>query len=85
MFSSPLGELLVCSGYVDVLPDGIQYGDILILCTDGLSDYITPLDMEEILDKPKSLPKRLEMLVKKALDNGSSDNISVIGVVYYDE
>jgi protein phosphatase len=41
--------------------------------------------MEEILDMPKSLPKRLEMLVKKALENGGSDNISVIAVVYFDE
>lgn len=70
---------------VDLIPDGIQYGDILILCTDGLSDYVTTLEMEEILDKPKSLPKRLEMLVQKALDNGGSDNVSVIGVVYYEE
>jgi protein phosphatase len=58
---------------------------VLLLCTDGLSDYVPPSDMEEILDMPKSLPKRLEMLVKKALENGGSDNISVIAVVYFDE
>lgn len=70
---------------VELLSDGMQYGDVLILCTDGLSDYVTASDMEEILDMPKSLPKRLEMLVEKALANGGSDNISVIAVVYYDE
>ncbi|MBE6840634.1 MAG: serine/threonine-protein phosphatase [Ruminococcus sp.] len=70
---------------IDVLEEGLRYGDVLLLCTDGLSDYVPPSDMEEILDMPKSLPKRLEMLVKKALENGGSDNISVIAVVYFDE
>lgn len=70
----------------DIIPieDGMRYGDILLLCTDGLSDYVSALDMEEILEMPKSLPKRLELLVKKALENNCNDNITVIAVVYYD-
>lgn len=69
---------------IDFLEDGIEYGDIMLLCTDGLSDYISPLDIEEILQLPKSLPKRLDMLVKKALENNCNDNITIVAIVYCD-
>lgn len=59
---------------------GLHYGDVLMLCTDGLSDYLSPLDMEEIMELSKSLPERLKLLVKKALDCGSKDNITIIAV-----
>ncbi len=61
---------------------GMEYGDLLLLCTDGLSDYVSVLDIEEILEMPKSLNTRLHMLVNKALENGSKDNITIIAVVY---
>ena len=63
------------------LPAGMEYGDLLLLCTDGLSDYVSVLDIEEILEMPKSLKTRLHLLVDKALANGSKDNITVIAVV----
>lgn len=71
--------------HVELLQSSMQYGDILLLCTDGLSDYISHLDMEEILEMPKSLPQRLKLLTEKALEKGGSDNISIIAIVYYDE
>lgn len=67
-----------------VLEGGMEYGDLLLLCTDGLSDYVSVLDIEEVLELPKSLITRLDMLVKKALENGSKDNITVIAIVYYE-
>ncbi len=70
---------------VQNLKGGMQYGDILLLCTDGLSDYLSQLDIEEILELPKSLPKRLEMLVAKALERNCQDNITVVAVVYSDD
>lgn len=70
---------------IDIIPIGsMQYGDILLLCTDGLSDYVSAIDMEEILELPKSLPERLEIMVRKALEKNCNDNITVIAVVYYD-
>ena len=66
------------------LEGGMEYGDLLLLCTDGLSDYVSVLDIEEVLEMPKPLKTRLDILVKKALDNGSKDNITVIAVVYYE-
>lgn len=71
---------------IDLIPieDGMQYGDILLLCTDGLSDYVSALEMEEILEMPISLHKRLSLLVRKALANNSTDNITIIAIVYFD-
>ena len=66
------------------LEGGMEYGDLLLLCTDGLSDYVSVLDIEEVLEMPKPLKTRLDILVKKSLDNGSKDNITVIAVVYYE-
>lgn len=66
--------------------DGIlQYGDILLICTDGLSDFIPDSDIKEILELPKSLPARLDMLVEKALKQGGNDNISAVAVVLTDD
>lgn len=61
--------------------DSLEYGDVLILCTDGLSDYVSSADILEIMELPKNLSVRLDMLVKKAVSNGGSDNISVVAVV----
>ena len=66
------------------LEGGMEYGDLLLLCTDGLSDYVSKLDIEEILELPKSMKTRLHLLVDKALENGSRDNITVIAVVYHE-
>ncbi len=70
---------------VEPIEGGMQFGDILLLCTDGLSDYISRIGIEEILELPKSLQVRLKMLVDKALANGCADNITVIAVVYCEE
>ena len=67
---------------VDVTPieGGIQPGDLILICSDGLSDYITKGDFEETLALPIKLPKRLKALVELAKEGGSTDNITVIGI-----
>ncbi|MDE5569595.1 MAG: protein phosphatase 2C domain-containing protein [Ruminococcus sp.] len=67
------------------LDGGLVYGDVLILCTDGLSDYVSSADILEIMELPKNLSIRLDMLVRKAVSNGGSDNISIIAVVMTEE
>ncbi len=67
---------------IEPLGGGMRYGDILLLCTDGLSDYLTPVDMEEILELPKSLMKRLELMIETALERECTDNITVAAAVY---
>ena len=72
---------------VDFFPmdGGLLYGDMLLICTDGLSDHLSSYDIEEVLELPKSLPERLNMLVKMSLARGCNDNISVIAIVYCED
>lgn len=66
---------------VDVCGISLDFGDVLIICTDGLSDYVSSADMLDIMELPKNLAVRLSLLVEKAIDNGGKDNVSVVAVV----
>jgi len=52
--------------------------DIIMLCTDGLSDMIRFENIEAVLKKDKSLKEIIEELGSKALKNGGTDNITII-------
>ena len=55
-------------------------GEIIIVCTDGVSDYLSKQDFEDILSLKKPLIYRLETLIKHALNSGGSDNLTVAAV-----
>lgn len=67
---------------IEEIDGGFEHGDVLILCSDGLSDFLSTMDIQEIMDYPKNLTKRLELLVRRALDYGCNDNISVSAVIH---
>ncbi|MGI6664103.1 MAG: Stp1/IreP family PP2C-type Ser/Thr phosphatase [Christensenellaceae bacterium] len=56
-------------------------GDNLLLCSDGLSGYVTDEEIEKILLDKKTAQEKTEALVDLALDRGGRDNISVIVAV----
>ncbi len=56
--------------------------DILLLCSDGLSNKVTEQEMKEILLNPLSLESKGEKLIHLANENGGEDNITVIIVEY---
>lgn len=66
---------------IDEITGGFDYGDVLLICSDGLSDYLSSPEMQEIMEYPKSLMSRLEILVKTALDRGCNDNISITAAI----
>ena len=59
---------------------GIRFGDVVLICSDGLSDYVPRGEIEEILSWPMRLSKRLQCLTEAAIDHGSKDNITAVGV-----
>jgi len=63
----------------------IESGDILLLCSDGLSDYVSKSEIEKILALPDPLVRRLQLLIELALQNNSSDNITIIALVRISE
>lgn len=60
----------------------LEYGDLIIFCTDGLCGYVEHADLEEIVGsrynaENTDLKGLAEFLVKAAYLNGGGDNISV--------
>lgn len=56
----------------------IQSGDIIVLCSDGLYDMCTDMEMEHILRKASGTDGAADELVEKALANGGRDNVTCI-------
>lgn len=59
-------------------------GDLFILCSDGLSDVLTILDIKTIIQHSETLDQMAERLIEKAKIKGSNDNITVL-IVQFDE
>ncbi|MFT4045942.1 MAG: Stp1/IreP family PP2C-type Ser/Thr phosphatase [Solimonas sp.] len=64
---------------VDLIEDTVEVGDVLLLCSDGLSDMISDetirLTLERYTDDLETAARRL---VELANDAGGKDNVSVI-------
>ncbi len=53
-------------------------GDLVLLCSDGLTNMLEDEEIRQILTREGSLAERTEKLVEAANQNGGKDNISVI-------
>ncbi len=58
-------------------------GDLFILCSDGLSDVLSHVDIELIIERCDCLDLMASRLIEKAKIKGSSDNITVL-IVHFD-
>ncbi|VAX00885.1 Serine/threonine protein kinase [hydrothermal vent metagenome] len=54
----------------------LKPGDIFILTTDGVHDFVNNNDIQRIVEENHDLQAAAEKLVKFALDGGSNDNIT---------
>lgn len=63
---------------VDQVPLALESGDVLVLCSDGLSTMITGDEIARIVDSATSLAAAVERLVEAALAAGGSDNVTVV-------
>lgn len=55
-----------------------EWGLVHLLCTDGLIKHVSDERIKEILATMTSSKQACELLVKEALDNGGTDNVTVI-------
>ncbi len=62
----------------DAIVEKAMQGDILLLCTDGLSGMVSDKAMAEVIDKRITLEKKAQKLVEMANERGGYDNISLI-------
>ena len=63
---------------VDFFDVKLERGDIVLLCSDGLTNMLEDEEIEKILKKPESIQEKTEHLVDAANENGGKDNIAVI-------
>lgn len=62
---------------LDVIALEIEAGDRLLLCSDGLSDYLPPEEIGELLALPDR-DEAAEQLIEAALQFGTRDNVTVL-------
>ncbi len=66
--------------HLDYIEANFIYGDVLLICTDGLSNCVSTGDMVKICHENRG-EKLTETLVERAKENGGHDNITVT-VIY---
>ena len=73
-----------CDGFdskrIDVIThrERFRRNDMLMLCSDGVSDYINIDEIENALIMDGELSKKADAIIDKIYSNGAGDNISLI-------
>ncbi len=62
----------------------LKKGDQYLLCSDGLTDMLTNIDISVAMSEECSVEQKVKNLIETALDRGGRDNITVI-VISIDE
>ena len=60
-------------------------GDLFLLCSDGLSDMVQQMQLEEIMVKPLGIEDKAKELIEAANLAGGNDNITVLLVTLTEE
>ncbi|WP_042356291.1 Stp1/IreP family PP2C-type Ser/Thr phosphatase [Bacillus rubiinfantis] len=55
-----------------------EEGDILLLCSDGLSNKVSEKEMKDVLLNPQHIEEKAESLISLANEYGGEDNITLI-------
>ncbi len=58
-------------------PIQLELGNIVLLCSDGLTDMVEPTRIEQIISQEETLDKISNELIDEANKNGGTDNITV--------
>jgi serine/threonine protein phosphatase PrpC len=77
------------TSYLGVFPDetelvpyitgtGVVAGDQYLICSDGLTDMLTPKEIHKIMSCAASAAECVELLISAALSHGGRDNVTVI-------
>jgi serine/threonine protein phosphatase PrpC len=67
------GQIKPSIGLVD-----LQAGDVLLLCTDGLTGHVSDSDLASVLGAGASAEESCRRLVDLTLERGARDNVAVI-------
>jgi PPM family protein phosphatase len=62
--------------------DRLRHNDVMILCSDGLSNQVSAGEIAAIADAKVDLESICEALVERALETGAPDNVTVVAGRY---
>jgi len=63
---------------IDALRVDLEPGDVVLLCTDGLSGPVADEDILELVEATATLEQAAEQLVQRANAAGGPDNVTVV-------
>jgi PPM family protein phosphatase len=63
---------------VDLTHQRVRRGDVLVLCSDGLSGQVSKDEIAQIVGAEPDLPAACKRLIDRANDTGGPDNITVV-------
>lgn len=63
---------------VDFFEVELRPGDMILLCSDGLTNMVEDEEIKEIVLEQKNIVEKAEKLINTANENGGKDNITVI-------
>jgi len=63
---------------VDLIRGRSLLGDLLLLCSDGLTGMVKDGDILDLLLRPMSLEQKVERLIQTANSAGGADNVTVV-------
>lgn len=70
---------------IDLVRLEVRPDDVYLLCSDGLSGHVEERQMLSVTLSEDGWQQKLERLVRIALDNGGSDNITAMYVTFEEE
>jgi protein phosphatase len=56
----------------------LQAGNALLLCTDGLTNLVSDMEIQDALERSLSPQSVCDELIQRALERGGHDNLTVI-------
>ena len=72
---------------IEVIPLVTRFGkepdDMILIVSDGISDYVSEQQLEIGMGLDLPIGQKLEAIAQLAVDNGSQDNISIVGIKPY--
>jgi serine/threonine protein phosphatase PrpC len=63
---------------IDLTHQSVRRGDLLVLCTDGLSGQVRKDEIGRVVAEERDLTTAGQMLINRANENGGPDNITVV-------
>lgn len=76
-----IGNEEIVNAKISVLDGDFIQGDILAICSDGISDVLTNKDLQDLILQHKNdidLTQCCENIYQKAIEQGSLDNLSIL-------